>query len=75
MKMQTSVIFVKKIETKYLKDKNFCEVGDDCLDTGEYRGATHSICNLKYSAPKKNPILFHNGSHYDYHFIIKELAK
>ena len=32
MKMQTSVIFVKKIETKYLKDKNFCEVGDDCYD-------------------------------------------
>ena len=74
MKMQTSVIFVKKFKTKYLKDKNFCKVGDDCLDTGEYRGAAHSICSLKYSVPKKNPIVFHNESHYDYHFIIKELA-
>ena len=25
--------------------------------------------------PKKIPILFHNGSNYDYHFIIKELAE
>ena len=25
--------------------------------------------------PKKIPIVFYNGSSYDYHFIIKELAK
>ena len=25
--------------------------------------------------PKKIPIVFHNGSNYDYHFIIKELAE
>ena len=25
--------------------------------------------------PKKNSIVFHNGSNYDYHFIIKELAE
>ena len=35
----------------------------------------HSICNLNYSAPKKVPIIFHHGSNYDYHFIIKELAE
>ena len=39
--------------------------------TGEYRGAEHSICNSKYSVPRKNPIVFYNGSNYDYHFIIK----
>ena len=27
-----------------------------------------------YSIPKEIPIVFHNGSKYDYHFIIKELA-
>ena len=41
----------------------------------EYRGAAHSICNFKYSVPKKIPLVFYNGSNYDYHFIIKELAK
>ena len=35
----------------------------------------YSICNLKYSVPKKIPIGFHNGTSYDYHFIIKELAE
>ena len=35
----------------------------------------HSICNLKYSVPKKIPVAFHNGSNCYYHFIIKELAE
>ena len=35
----------------------------------------HSICNLNYSVPKKIPIVFHNGSNYDYHIVIKELAE
>ena len=30
---------------------------------------------LKYSVPKNIPIAFHNGSNYDYHFIIKALAE
>ena len=34
-----------------------------------------SICNLKYSIPKKIPIAFRNGSNYDYHFVIKDLAE
>ena len=39
--------------------------------TGEYRG----IRNLKYCVPKKNPMVFHNGSNCICHFIIKELAE
>ena len=31
--------------------------------------------NLKVSVAKKIPIVFYNGSNYDYHFIIKELAE
>ena len=64
----------EKFEDKHLKNK-YCKVRDHCHYTGEYRGAAHSICNLKYSVPKKIPILFHNGSNYDYHFIIKELTE
>ena len=43
--------------------------------TEEYRGAALSLCNLQYSLPKKIPIVFHNGSNYDYHFLIRKLAK
>ena len=65
----------EKIANKYLKDKKYCKVRGHCHYAGKYRGAAHSICNSKYSAPKKIPIVFHNGSSYDYHFIIKELAE
>ena len=46
-------------------------VRDHCHYTGEDRGAAHSICSLKYSAPKKVPIVFHNQSSYNHHFFIK----
>ena len=75
MKTTKSVIFVKKIKNKYLKDQKYCKVRDHCHYTGEYGGAAHSISNLQYSVPKKVLIVFYNGSNYDYHFIIKELAE
>ena len=55
--------------------KSYCKVRDHCHYTGKYRGAAHSICNLRYKIPNEIPVIFHNGSTYDYHFIIKELAK
>ena len=51
------------------------KVRDHYHYTGKYRGAAHSFCNLRYKTSKEIPIVFHNGSTYDYHFIIKELAK
>ena len=51
------------------------KVRDHCHYTGKYRGAAHSICILHYTTPKMIPIVFHNGSTYDYHFIIRELAR
>ena len=65
----------EKFENKYLKYKKYRKVRDHCHYTGEYRGAVQSICNLKYIVPKKIPIVFHNGSNYDYHFITKEVAE
>ena len=43
--------------------------------TGKYRGVAHDICNSRYKIPKEISVVFHNGSIYDYHFIIKELAE
>ena len=51
------------------------KVRDHCHYTGKYRDAAHNICNLRYKVPKEIPVVFHNGSTYDYHFIIKELVK
>ena len=58
-----------------IKDKKHHKVRDHCHYTGKYRGAAHNICNLRYKIPKEIPIVFHNGSTYYCHFIIKELVK
>ena len=56
-------------------DKKNYKVRDHCHYTGKYRGAAHNIHNFRYKIPKEILIVFHNGSTYDYHFIIKELVK
>ena len=56
-------------------DKKQQKLRDHCQYTGKYRGAANNICNLIYKVPKEIPVVFHNGSTYDYHFIIKELVK
>ena len=56
-------------------DKKHYKVRDHCHYTGKYRGAAHNICNLSYKIPKEIPVVFHNGSTYDYHSITKELVK
>ena len=55
-------------------DKNK-KVRDHCHYTRKFRGAAHSECNLRYKVPKEIPLVFHNCSTYDYHFIIKQLAE
>ena len=51
------------------------KVKDHCHYSGKFRGAAHNICNSKYKTQKKILVVFHNGSTYDYHFIINQLAK
>ena len=76
--MKNSVIYVKKssvmIKTVQTTKKP-CKVRDHCHFTGNYRSAAHSICNLKYKVPKDIPVVFHNGSIYDNHLIIKQISK
>ena len=57
------------------KFKIYQKVRDHCHYTGKFRGAAHSICNLNYKVPQEIPVKIHNGSKYDYHFIIRELAE
>ena len=68
------IYYICKKEFSNNEKKNY-EVKDHCHYTGKYRGAAHNICNLRYKVPKEIPLVFHNGSIYDYHFIIKELVK
>ena len=42
-----------ELKNKYLKDKKCWKVRDVCHYTGEYRGAAHRKCYLKYSVLKK----------------------
>ena len=54
------------------------KVRDHCLwwcNTWKFRVTAHSECNLRYKVLKENPVVFHNGSTYGYHFIIKRLAE
>ena len=60
---------------KNAKGKNYQKVRDHYHSARKYRGAAHSVCNLKFNVPNEIPVVFHNGSNYDNHFIIKELAE
>ena len=60
---------------KFYNDKNKKKVRANCHFTCKSRGAAHSECNLSCKVPREIPVVFHNGSTYDYHFIIKKLAE
>ena len=57
------------------KELDELKVRDHGHYTGKFRGAARSICKLRCKVLKEIPIVTHNGSTYDYHFIIKQLAK
>ena len=72
MKNKKYAIYVKK---SFVMIKTRKKVRDHCHYTRKFRGAAHSVCNLRYKVPKEISIVFHNCSTYDYHFIIKKIAK
>ena len=68
----------KKEEKKHNKQKAcyICKKGFSTDDSNKkYEGAANDICNLRYKIPEEIPVVFHNGSTFVYHFIIKELAE
>ena len=62
--------FVDKDDKDYINRKN---VKDHCHNTGKFREAAHSKCNLNYSVQKEISIIIHNAS-YDTHFMLNRLA-
>ena len=72
---KVSLIKSKKVFSTDDDNKDYHKVRGHCQYTGKYRGAAHSICNLRHKTPKEISVVFLNGYTYDYHFIIKELAK
>ena len=54
---------------KEFNDPRNRKIRDHCHYTGLYRGAAHNNCNLKYLIPDYIPIVFHNLSGYDVHFL------
>ena len=77
MKSKKYVIYAKKcfVLMKMMEIHLNYKVRDHCHYTGKFRGAAHSICNLRYKVPKGIPVMVHNCSSFDDHFIIKQLAK
>ena len=41
----------KRFLKKFANNKNYWKVRDQCHCTGKYKGAAHTICNLKLNVP------------------------
>ena len=66
--VKNNFVMIKRNKKQY---KLMCKVRDYCHFTGKKGGVAPSKCNLKYKVPKFIPVVFHNGSTYDNHFVIK----
>ena len=68
-----------KAKKCYLCDTEFSDSVVKCRDhshiTSRFIGAACQMCNLRRRKPKKLKIFVHNGSRYDFHFIVKSIEK
>ena len=55
---QKGICYCKTEEKKF---ELYQKVRDHCHYTGKFRGAAHSICNLRYKVPQEIPVKIHNG--------------
>lgn len=66
--MSMCVTFVMR--NFHVIEMNYWKVQDDCHFTGKFRVAAHSALNLRYSIPRKIPVILHNVSNHHFHFMI-----
>ena len=68
----------------YHNSNNACHIfGKTCIhkvrdlshETGKYRGPAWKICNLRYKQQNFIPVIFHNGSNYDFNLLCIDLFK
>ena len=73
------IINFKQSDKCYLCEKDFdldnFKVRDHNHSTGIFLGAACNPCNLRRRKPATLRIFVHNGSRYDFHFIVKALGK
>jgi len=80
IQMQMSIkeeMFFKAEQKCYMCEREFSsnivKCRDHCHFTGKFLGAACQSCNLERKKPKDLKIFMHNGSRYDFHFIVKAL--
>ena len=56
------------------EDPKVLDHSHSSLDPG-FKGSAHRTCNLKRREQREIPIFLHNGSKYDFHFIIEAVAQ
>ena len=82
-KLSKPMIFNKE-DKLYHETNNTCHIcsktsikkaKDHCHETGKYRGLACKMCNLRYKQQNFFPIIFQNGSGYDFNLLYSELFK
>eukprot|EP01059_Diplonema_ambulator_P018814 TRINITY_DN3142_c0_g1_i18.p1 TRINITY_DN3142_c0_g1~~TRINITY_DN3142_c0_g1_i18.p1 ORF type:complete len:706 (-),score=49.10 TRINITY_DN3142_c0_g1_i18:813-2672(-) len=57
------------------KSKTKHKVWDHCHLTGKYRGAACKSCNTNARKSKEIPVYFHNGTGYDFNFVLDAITR
>jgi len=76
---EEEIMLYEMSEKCYICEKDFSEndpkVRDHDHADGFFISAAHNSCNLKRKNQRFLKIFMHNGSRYDFHFLVKALAK
>ena len=83
LKLNKPMIFNKEDELYHETNNTFhicsktCifQVRNHCHETGKYRGAACRICNLRYKQQNFIPVMYHNGSGYDFNLLYSDPFK